>query len=104
MAVTKTFPRATVEAALAAGLSLFGENRVAEAAAKFAGLADACELHLIGHLQRNKAAAAAALFACVQSIDKPETAAALARHCAAAGGAWTCWSSTTPAARRASPG
>ena len=85
MAVTKTFPRPVVEAAMAAGLSLFGENRVGEAAAKYAGLADTCELHLVGHLQRNKAAAAAGLFACVQSIDKPGTAGELARHCAALG-------------------
>jgi pyridoxal phosphate enzyme (YggS family) len=85
MAVTKSFPRSTVEEALVAGLTLFGENRVAEAVAKYAGLANACELHLIGHLQRNKAAAAAGLFACVQSIDKPETADALARHCEACG-------------------
>jgi len=81
MAVTKTFPRAVVEGAMAAGLRLFGENRGAEAAVKYEGLTDACELHLVGHLQRNKAAAAAGLFACVQSIDKPETAAALARRC-----------------------
>ena len=85
MAVTKSFPQSTVEEALAAGLTLFGENRVAEAAAKYAGLANACELHLIGHLQRNKATAAAGLFGCVQSIDKPETAEALARHCEARG-------------------
>jgi pyridoxal phosphate enzyme (YggS family) len=85
MAVTKSFPQSTVEEALAAGLTLFGENRVAEAAAKYAGLANACELHLIGHLQRNKAAAAAGLFGCVQSIDKPETAEALARHSEARG-------------------
>jgi uncharacterized pyridoxal phosphate-containing UPF0001 family protein len=65
MAVTKTFPRGVVEEAIAAGFGLFGENRVAEASAKYAGLTDACELHLVGHLQRNKAAAAAALFACV---------------------------------------
>lgn len=85
MAVTKTFPRDVVERTLAAGVSLFGENRVAEAAAKYADLTGACELHLIGHLQRNKAAVAAGLFACVQSIDKPETAAALARRCEALG-------------------
>ncbi len=81
LAITKNFPRAVVEEALAAGLVLLGENRVAEAQAKFDGLEGACELHLVGHLQRNKAAAAAGLFACVQSIDKPETAEALARHC-----------------------
>jgi pyridoxal phosphate enzyme (YggS family) len=85
MAVTKTSPRSVVEAALASGIALFGENRVAEASAKYAGLTDACELHLIGHLQRNKAAAAAALFACVQSIDKGETAQALAHHCGSLG-------------------
>jgi pyridoxal phosphate enzyme (YggS family) len=85
MAVTKTFPRVVVEEALAAGLVLFGENRVAEASAKYAGLTGICELHLVGHLQRNKAAVAAGLFACVQSIDKPETAAALNRHCGSLG-------------------
>jgi PLP dependent protein len=85
LAVTKTFPRSVVEEAMAAGLALFGENRVAEAAAKYAGLGGGWELHLVGHLQRNKAAAAAGLFACVQSIDKPETAAALARHCGVLG-------------------
>lgn len=85
MAVTKTFPRATVDEALAAGVTLFGENRVAEARDKFAGLRGACELHLVGHLQRNKAAEAAALFDCVQSVDKPATAEALARRCGEAG-------------------
>ncbi len=85
MAVTKTFPRAVVEEAMAAGLTLFGENRVAEAQGKFAGFPEPVELHLVGHLQRNKAATAALLFACVQSIDRTETAEALARHCAAAG-------------------
>ncbi len=85
MAVTKTFPRTVVEEALAVGLSLFGENRVAEASVKYAGLADSCELHLVGHLQRNKASVAAGLFACVQSIDKSETAETLARLCESRG-------------------
>jgi len=85
MAVTKTVPRSVVEDALAVGLSLFGENRVHEALDKYAGLADRCELHLIGHLQRNKAGPAAGLFACVQSIDKAETAVALAGRLEALG-------------------
>jgi PLP dependent protein len=85
MAVTKTFPRAAVEEALREGLSLFGENRVQEAEEKYTGLEGAWELHLIGHLQRNKARAASALFRCVQSIDKRETAEALSRACAARG-------------------
>lgn len=84
MAVTKTFPLEYIEAARQAGLTLFGENRIQEAQGKYRPLADdpQLELHLIGHLQRNKARIAASLFRCVQSIDKLETAEALNRHCA----------------------
>lgn len=78
MAVTKTRPRAAALAALAAGADLIGENRVQEAAAKFDPLPE-FKLHLIGHLQRNKARAAARLFHAVQSIDKLATAEALQR-------------------------
>jgi pyridoxal phosphate enzyme (YggS family) len=83
MAVTKTFPLEYVEVARQAGVTLFGENRVQEAQGKYQPLADdpELELHLIGHLQRNKAKTAASLFRCVQSIDKLGTAEALNRHC-----------------------
>ena len=84
LAVTKTHPRSLVEAAVAAGLDLIGENRVQEAAVKLTPAPAGAELHLIGHLQRNKAQAAAALFHAVQSIDKVETAAALQRALAGA--------------------
>jgi pyridoxal phosphate enzyme (YggS family) len=83
MAATKTFPEDVVRIALEAGQRLFGENRVQEAAAKYSRLKD-LELHLIGHLQRNKARKAAELFAAVHSIDKLETAQALEQACAAA--------------------
>ena len=82
MAVTKTRPHNAALAALAAGADLIGENRVQEAAAKFARL-PGFELHLIGHLQRNKARAAARLFHGVQSIDRLATAEALQRAVAA---------------------
>ena len=82
MAVTKGFPRELVVETIAAGVSLFGENRVQEAESKFADLAGSCELHLIGHLQTNKAKAAAGLFSCVQSIDSLHTAEALHARCA----------------------
>jgi pyridoxal phosphate enzyme (YggS family) len=87
MAVTKTFPVEYVQLAHRAGVTLFGENRVQEAATKYGPLLGTppegppLRLHLIGHLQRNKARAAAELFACVQSIDKLQTAEALDRHC-----------------------
>ncbi len=88
MAVTKSFPAEYIEIACRGGISLFGENRVQEAVEKYGSLAgqgmhnqDDLELHLVGHLQRNKAKKAAETFCCVQSIDKPETAIALQRHC-----------------------
>lgn len=86
MAVTKTRPRAELDAALAAGLDLIGENRVQEAAAKLDPPPAHAELHLIGHLQRNKARHAARLFHAVQSIDKAATAQALQQALAATGG------------------
>jgi PLP dependent protein len=76
MGVTKTFPAEHVREAYAAGLRVFGENRVQE----FAGKADALrdlrdvEWHLIGHLQANKAAKAAELFDAVDSVDSARIA------------------------------
>ncbi len=85
MVVTKTQPRDLVGEAYSAGARLFGENRIGEAEEKYRGFHDDAELHMIGHLQRNKAGRAAALVRCVQSIDKTETAAALEKHCSSAG-------------------
>jgi pyridoxal phosphate enzyme (YggS family) len=76
MAVTKTYPAATVAEAAALGLRLFGENRVQEFAGKAAELellrkrdAKPIRVHLIGHLQSNKAARAVELFDGVDSLD-----------------------------------
>jgi pyridoxal phosphate enzyme (YggS family) len=70
MAVSKTHPATAIREAFAAGVTLFGENRVQEFAEKHAELADiAAEFHLIGHLQSNKAAKAVELFAAVDSVD-----------------------------------
>ena len=86
MAVTKLQPTAVIRLALGCGITLIGENRVQEAESKFCESEDCIpvgagglELHLIGHLQRNKAARAARLFGCVQSVDKVETARKLAQ-------------------------
>lgn len=72
---------ATQWSALRPGAPLaFGENYVQEAAGKVAVLEGrAIEWHLIGHLQSNKAAQAAALFDWVQSVDRPKLVTALAR-------------------------
>ncbi|HZP64376.1 MAG TPA: YggS family pyridoxal phosphate-dependent enzyme [Terriglobales bacterium] len=71
MAVSKTFPPETIREAYGAGLRLFGENRVQEFAGKGEALGDLhhAEWHMIGHLQTNKAAKAAELFAAVDSVD-----------------------------------
>jgi pyridoxal phosphate enzyme (YggS family) len=73
MGVSKFHERKAVDEAYSAGIRLFGESRVQEAAEKFQGFRDAlpdAEVHLIGSLQRNKARAALALFDCVQSVDR----------------------------------
>jgi pyridoxal phosphate enzyme (YggS family) len=80
--VTKTQPSALVAEALAAGLTQFGENRVQEGEEKIAALAaERAQItwHLIGHLQRNKAKKAAALFDIVHSVDSLHLAETLAR-------------------------
>lgn len=80
-AVTKTQPAEALEAALAAGQRVFGENRVQEAQAHWAGLRDSVpdlELRLIGPLQTNKAADAVALFDVIETLDRPKLADALA--------------------------
>ena len=70
VAVSKTFDAAHVRAAATAGQADFGENKVQEAQQKQHALADLrVRWHLIGHLQSNKAAKAAALFDVIHSID-----------------------------------
>jgi pyridoxal phosphate enzyme (YggS family) len=77
MAVTKTHPAETVLQACNAGIRIFGENRVCEAAEKYTARELDKELHLIGHLQTNKTKTAASLFSWVDSIDSLHTAKAL---------------------------
>jgi len=71
MAVSKTIEPERIRQAYAAGVRLFGENRVQEMSEKgpaLAGLSDA-RWHLIGHLQTNKARKAAELFHGIDSVD-----------------------------------
>ncbi len=81
VAVSKTVDEAGIAQALEAGQRLFGENRVQEAEAKFPALKrdyPDLELHLIGPLQTNKVKEAAALFDCIQTLDRIRLADALA--------------------------
>jgi hypothetical protein len=71
MAVCKTLPAEAIREAYAAGQRLFGENRVQEFGEKATRVADLAglEMHLIGHLQSNKAHKAVELFQAVDSVD-----------------------------------
>jgi pyridoxal phosphate enzyme (YggS family) len=76
IAVSKTHPPERIREAHAAGLRLFGENRVQEFSGKAAALTDlaGAEWHMIGHLQSNKAGKAAELFSAVDSVDSVKLA------------------------------
>jgi pyridoxal phosphate enzyme (YggS family) len=83
VAVTKTHGPEAVRAAVAAGLTDVGENRVQEALQKQAALADVpVAWHLIGTLQRNKARQVAGRFALIHSVDRGDLAAELERRVA----------------------
>lgn len=85
LGASKGQPVAALREAWEAGLRLFGENRVQEAAAKAPELPAEIEWHLIGPLQTNKVRRALDLFAAVHSVDRPKIAEALAREAAARG-------------------
>jgi pyridoxal phosphate enzyme (YggS family) len=76
LAVSKTFPSESIREAYAAGIRVFGENRVQEFSGKSWDLHDLgdAEWHLIGHLQTNKAAKAAELFTAIDSLDSVKLA------------------------------
>ena len=78
VAVTKGRPAGIIEEAAAAGLRDIGENRIQEALGKSREVQAAVRWHMIGHLQRNKAAKAARLFGTIHSVDDPRLAALLA--------------------------
>lgn len=80
-AVSKQQPDERIDAMLATGQRVFGENRVQEAQTRWterrAAFGD-LHLRLIGPLQSNKALDAARLFDAIDSLDRPKLAAALA--------------------------
>ena len=74
VAVSKTRSRDEILAAFAAGVTVFGENRVQEAAAKSAlGWPDGLVLRMVGHLQKNKVKDAVRLFDAIDSVDDART-------------------------------
>ena len=83
IAVSKKQPDERIDAALAAGQRVFGENRVQEAQMRWqdrrAQYPD-LRLHLIGPLQTNKAGDAVALFDVIETLDREKLAVILAKE------------------------
>lgn len=77
MAVSKRQPDERISEALAVGLRLFGESLVQETRDRIELFPEDARVHLIGHLQRNKAKDAARLYHAIQSIDSERTLDAL---------------------------
>jgi pyridoxal phosphate enzyme (YggS family) len=69
VAVTKTHPPEALQEAVAAGQTLFGENRVQEARAKMPLVSSRARWHFIGHLQKNKVRQALPVFELLHSIE-----------------------------------
>jgi len=83
IAVTKTFGASAIQPVIAAGQTMFGENRVQEAQAKWPRLKAShpnLKLHLIGPLQSNKTADAISLFDAIHTVDRRKIAEALAKE------------------------
>ena len=82
IAVSKVQPLDRVQAVLAAGQRVFGENYVQEAAGKWPDLRvqyGGTAVHMIGPLQTNKARLAVDLFDAIHTLDRPSLAEKLAR-------------------------
>lgn len=83
IAVSKMHPTDVLKAAIEAGATDFGENRVQEAEAKIVEIGrEKAIWHLIGNLQANKARKAARLFDLIHSLDSIDLAERLERICA----------------------
>jgi pyridoxal phosphate enzyme (YggS family) len=86
LVATKTQTPEAVLEALAAGVDLIGENRVQELVAKAPAVADriadgSLEVHMIGHLQRNKINQVLATATCLETLDSLDLAQAISDRC-----------------------
>lgn len=82
VAVSKTYPPETIQEAIDAGQTVFGENRVQDALPKIAALPADTIWHFIGHMQSNKVRKALGKFSLFHGVDNVD----LARHMDRIGG------------------
>jgi len=84
-AVSKQQPWSRVAPVVAAGQTVFGENRVQEAMERWGERRAGLSLRLIGPLQTNKADDAVAFFDAIESLDRERLAQAIAKAAQKAG-------------------
>ena len=84
-AVSKQQPWSRVAPVVAAGQTVFGENRVQEAMERWGERRAGLRLRLIGPLQTNKADDAVAFFDAIESLDRERLAQAIAKAAQKAG-------------------
>jgi len=83
IAVSKTIDEERITQAINCGCQIFGENKVMEAKDKWLNLKNQhnnIKLHLIGHLQTNKAKEAVQIFDVIQTLDSEKLAQILAKE------------------------
>ena len=85
IAVSKQFPKETIQILINKGHKIFGENKVQEAQSKWIDLKrenpeKKIELHLIGPLQSNKANLALDIFDVIQTVDREKIALKLNKY------------------------
>lgn len=81
LAVSKTHPAETIQAAVNCGQLFFGENKVQEAKGKIPLCPGKARWHFIGHLQSNKVRDAVELFEMIQSVDSLSLAREISKRC-----------------------
>lgn len=86
VAAAKGQRREKIQQAIQAGIRIIGHNYIQEAAEKTApGGPSDVEIHMIGHVQKNKAGKAVELFDVIQTVDDSKLALILDRRAAMAG-------------------
>jgi pyridoxal phosphate enzyme (YggS family) len=80
LAVAKTHPPETIQAAVRCGLLHFGENKIQEAKAKIPLSPGKARWQFIGHLQSNKVRDAVELFEMIQSVDSLDIAREISKR------------------------
>ena len=85
LAAAKTRDAREILEAIAAGVTIIGENYVQEAARARELVSSKAEWHFIGHLQKNKVKKAVEIFDMIETVDSDEIAREIDKRCAQIG-------------------